>query len=448
MSYFSKRMNRNPVPLEGCRLQWPGLACGSRARGLSKQRPSIGHLCRDIFAVCAQPGSGFRVPGSAFRIPLFVLLTFIAPLESCLSYPTIPATGRLASTLVSTTVDSVLAKEYLASSSSYNGEGANVTGRIALIEDRFRGRSLDWMTLKEVSEATSPDFATIYFVRRCLADHTNELFQAAYSREFERIESLIRQGKWTGTVRKSLRGYKFLFIPGFHYLTDPTSGADFASERTLMGELGIDVQLATIQEDGTIEENAQIIAQIVRSESRYHPKLILVSTSKAGPETALALGKMLRPTETACVRAWISVGGLIRGTPLADRAMTWPNSWIVPSIFSMQKVDFRSVPGLTTRASRARMNNIRLPQHILVVQYVAAPLSGQIAEDVRSRYRYLSKYGPNDGLTLLADELIPGGVTIIELGVDHFYRDPDINVKSLAIANVVADAVSGKSPLR
>jgi len=214
-----------------------------------------------------------------------------------------------------------------------------------------------------------------------------------------------------------------------------------------MRELGINVHLAATQEDGTIEENAKIVAQTIRSESRYHPKLILVSTSKSGPETALALGKILGPDETISVRAWISVGGLIHGTPLADRAIALPQSWIIPLIFSLQKVSFRSVPDLTTRASRARTESIRLPQHILVVEYVAAPLSGDIAEDVGARYRYLRKYGPNDGLTLLADELIPGGVTIIEPGVDHFYRDPEINVKSLAIANVVADALNDRSSL-
>jgi hypothetical protein len=402
-------------------------------RGNPPRRTSRGRARSDHCAVCVR---------------LFALLAFIAPVEPCVSYPAIPATGRLGNTPISTTVDSVLAKVYLASSSGHKGEGGSVADRIAVTEEHFRGRPLDWLTLKELSEATSPDFATIYFVKRCLADHTNELFQAAYSREFERIESLIHQGKWSGIVRDSLRSYKFLFIPGFHYLTDPTSGADFASERTLMREVGIDVQLVATQEDGTIEQNAQIIAQIVRSESRYHSKLILVSTSKAGPETALALGRILQPAETTSIRAWISVGGLIRGTLLADRAMTWPNSWIVPIIFSLQDVDFRSVPGLTTRASRARMNSVRLPQNVLIVEYIGAPLSGQIAEDVRGRYSYLRKYGPNDGLTLLADELIAGGVAIIEPGVDHFYRDPDINVKSLAIANVVADALNSRSALR
>ena len=88
------------------------------------------------------------------------------------------------------------------------------------------------------------------------------------------------------------------------------------------------------------------------------------------------------------------------------------------------------------------MNSIRLPRKILAVQYVAAPLSGDIANDVRGRYIYLGKYGPNDGLTLLADELVPEGITIIEPGYDHFYRDPEINLKSMAIANLVADELN------
>jgi hypothetical protein len=388
---------------------------------------------------------GMQAKQASFCI---AVLAFIAPLEACLSYPAIPVTGRLANTSISTTIDSALAKEYLAGSSSHSAKGGNDAERIAGIEARFAGRPLDWSTLKEISEATSPDFATIYFINRCLADHTNQRFQAGYSRELQRVESLIRQRNWARIVRTSLRGYKILFIPGFHYLSDTTSGADFSSQRTLMRELGLDVQLAATEEDGTIEENAGIIARIVRSESKCHSKLILVSTSKAGPETALALGKILGSGETTSVRAWISVGGLIRGTLLADRVVTWPKSWIVRTIFSLEKTDFRSVPGLTARVNRARMNSIRLPQNILVVEFVAAPLSGNIADDVRARYRYLRKFGPNDGLTLLADELVPGGMTVFEPGFDHFYRDPEINLKSLAVVNFIAEELNNRSALQ
>jgi hypothetical protein len=382
----------------------------------------------------------WRIGGSGH---LLAILAILLP-GTCFAYPAIPATGYLANTRISTAVDSELAKYYLAASSRQSGASASISERIAAIERRFGGRPLDWMTLEEISNETSPDFGTIYFINRCLAEPTNERFQVGYSSELRRVESLIHQKNWAQAVRNGLRGYKLLFIPGFHYLTDPTSGADFANQRKLMRELGLDVQLAATEEDGTIEQNAEIIARIVRSESRYHSKLILVSTSKSGPETALALGRILGPGETNSVKAWISVGGLIRGTFLADRVTTWPKSWIAQSIFSLEKVDFRSLAGLTTRVSRPRMNSIRLSRRILVLEYVAAPLSGNIADDVRGRYTYLRKYGPNDGLTLLADELLPGGVTIIEPGLDHFYRDPEINLKSLAIANLVAEELNAR----
>jgi hypothetical protein len=109
--------------------------------------------------------------GCAYLIAILVL---IALLGACASYPTIPVTGRLANTPISTTVDSELAKYYLAVSSGHIN--ANVAQRINNIERRFGTRPLDWLILKELSEETSPDFATIFFINRCLSDHTNERF--------------------------------------------------------------------------------------------------------------------------------------------------------------------------------------------------------------------------------------------------------------------------------
>ena len=60
---------------------------------------------------------------------------------------------------------------------------------------------------------------------------------------------------------------------------------------------------------------------------------------------------------------------------------------------------------------------------------------------VRSRYVRLRKDGPNDGLTLLADELLPSGIAVIEPGIDHLYAAPDIEAKSVGLANVVAEAL-------
>ena len=47
--------------------------------------------------------------------------------------------------------------------------------------------------------------------------------------------------------------------------------------------------------------------------------LVVVSASKSGAEVALALGRVLTPAETSHVRAWVSIGGVLRGSPVADR---------------------------------------------------------------------------------------------------------------------------------
>jgi hypothetical protein len=90
---------------------------------------------------------------------LIAILALITLSGACVSYPTIPVTGRLANTPILTTVDSELAKYYLAVSSGYRPGSANVAERISSIERGLGTRPLDWLTLKEISEESSPDFA-------------------------------------------------------------------------------------------------------------------------------------------------------------------------------------------------------------------------------------------------------------------------------------------------
>jgi hypothetical protein len=341
-----------------------------------------------------------------------------------------------------TTVDSNLAKFYLKNSLDGYANNPGLDNQIAGIDQHYRAAPLDRQTLKAISRNASPDFAALFLIKRLLSNPRNLEFQTNYLAETKRIKSDLKRNEWSKIVQPALRGYRVVFAPGFHYLTDRSSGADFANQRQFFHELGVKVQLIRTEEDGTVEENAAIIAANIRALRSVD--IILVSTSKAGPEVALALGKILAPDETAPVKAWISVGGLIRGTPLADYATTWPQSWIVRLMFLYSRNGFQGIPGLTTAASRARMERIEIPPRIMIVEYIAVPLSGDIYGSVRSRYVRLRKGGPNDGLTLLADELLPNGIAVIEPGIDHFYAAPDIEIKSVALANVVAKALQGR----
>jgi hypothetical protein len=45
--------------------------------------------------------------------------------------------------------------------------------------------------------------------------------------------------------------------------------------------------------------------------------------------------------------------------------------------------------------------------------------------------------GPNDGLTMLVDQLLPGGLAIVEPDVDHYFDHPDRELRSLALLEVL-----------
>ncbi len=363
-------------------------------------------------------------------------------LVSCTSYPRIPVSGEVAGKPILTTVDSNLAKQYLESDLGGPSQNPRLGNQTARTDEQYRAAALNRQTLNAISQKTSPDFAALFLIKQLLSNPRNLKFQTDYLAETKRIKSDLKRDEWSRIARPALKKYEVLFVPGFHYVTDKSSGADFANQLQFFRELGVRVALLRTKEDGTVEENAAIIAANIRALN--DASAILVSTSKAGPEVALALGEMLAPDETTRVKAWISVGGLMRGTPLADYATTWPQSWIVRLMFRYSRTGFQGIPGLTTAASQARMERIRVPARIVIVEYIAVPLSGDIHGSVKSRYVRLRKDGPNDGLTLLADEFLPNGIAVIEPGIDHFYAASDIEAKSVAVANVVAEALQGR----
>jgi hypothetical protein len=54
--------------------------------------------------------------------------------------------------------------------------------------------------------------------------------------------------------------------------------------------------------------------------------------------------------------------------------------------------------------------------------------------------------GPNDGLTPLIDVLAHGGRTIVQVGLDHYYRDPELDLKTVALALTVASELGSELP--
>jgi hypothetical protein len=74
---------------------------------------------------------------------------------------------------------------------------------------------------------------------------------------------------------------------------------------------------------------------------------------------------------------------------------------------------------------------------VLVVNYIGIPLTGSLSSLAYGGFIELKNGGPNDGLSLLSDLILPRGLTLAELGRDHFLLDEQIDVRTIALAITV-----------
>jgi len=378
-----------------------------------------------------------------FEILCFLLSALLFLLSfGCATVPRYPVQGTLAGQAVATTIDSELSKYYLVHYLSNDRINPAYDQEIDRALAIWNQRPLDSDSLRDLTREFSPDFATLYFVSRVYQDPISQKAQDAFHAHVATLRA--KAAKEISRIAKRFAPYLIAFVPGYAYKRDPTTGADFARQRRLMNHAGFRNVLIETDELATIEKNATIIASEILRLKEEHDRIILVSTSKGGTEVALAIGKLLPPERLQGVKAWISIGGLLRGTPSADQALQWPKSWLVRTAFFFTGLRGEVIEDLSTKKRREVFAQLEFPGDILTLQYVGAPLSGQIAEYVKGRYDDLKSLGPNDGLTLLADELVEGGIVITDIGLDHYYLDPDIDLKTFALASVVLELLEGR----
>jgi triacylglycerol esterase/lipase EstA (alpha/beta hydrolase family) len=206
----------------------------------------------------------------------------------------------------------------------------------------------------------------------------------------------------------------------------------------LLTASGIANEMIVTDEWGLTDENANILANRLRVLSQQHEKIILVSASKGGLETAVALGKIMKPEETKSIKAWISVGGVLKGSPVADTYLCWPKCWIAEIGLWTKGKRINLIQDVSYKKRTEDFKQLQFPENIKIIHFIGAPLATQINKEIKSLYCSIIHLGPNDGLTPLADELTEKGIVITELGLDHHYRSPNIDKKTIALALVVA----------
>lgn len=335
------------------------------------------------------------------------------------------AVGQAGGDTVESAVDSEIARYFLEEYLQGKRSEPRFDGPIDSIVKGVSGRALTNASLKGVVARTSPDFGALLFAH--LETQRNQAVKTAFLREY----GLARQGRMD--LHDAAERFKIVLVPGLFYRSKPETKGDLREVKSVLEAEGIEVVSIPIQEAGTVEENAGIIAAFIRREPATRKRLILVSTSKGGPETLFALGHLIGEEDAGKVALWFSIGGALRGSYLADRWLRWPFRGLAVAVGWLKGFSIDMIASLSVAESALRMERIRMPQHIRIIHFVGVPLSGTVIGEMQGGYRSLLPYGPNDGITLLPDEVLPGAEVITALGLDHWYRDPDIRLKIPAL---------------
>ena len=370
-----------------------------------------------------------------FVWPRFISwLCFFICLPACAG---LPVSGNVGGQTITTRVDSEAARYYLANYLAGIRSNAALDERIDRIYQGADGSMPDRSELKRLSDEFSIDFAALYLADWIARTPADRNFRDAFLQAQDYTRKAFRDGRVQLPAQAT--DYEVMFVPGYLYKRHPLTGADLAAPMAALRHVGLAHHFVETDEEGAIEANATLVAQAIRARAYMKRRLIVVSVSKSGPEVALALTQ-LGPTVTGQVAAWINIVGMLQGTPLADESLAQELEDLIGS------VDIAGIESLTTERSRQRFETLRIPQHILVLNYIGIPLTGSISSLARTGFVDLRKYGPNDGLALLTDLIVPSGLTLAELGRDHFLLDEQTDVTTVALAIAVIRRLGNRRP--
>lgn len=352
------------------------------------------------------------------------LLSALLLLSACAG---LPVRGSVGGQTIETRVDSEAARYYLGSYLAGRRSDAALDERIDRIYQNANGSLPDRTELKRLSDEFSVDFAALYLADQIALLSINRRFRRAFDQIYEYTRKAFPEGR---VKLPAASDYEVLVVPIFLYQRLPGSGADLAAPRAALKKVGLSCHFVETDDDGAIEANADLVANAIRDRAQSGRRLIIMSASKSGPEVALALTR-LGSAETRHVAAWINTAGVLQGTPVVDEPLFSELEFLVGEI------DIDGKDSLTIKRSRQRFDSFRIPDHVLVVNYFGVPVTGSISFWGRRGFSTLRKYGPNDGISLLPDMIFPGGVTLTELGGDHFMRRKPFDITTLALAITV-----------
>lgn len=361
-----------------------------------------------------------------------LLLAGAVAVVACFVLPAaIPARGRFHGFELDTTVDSESARYYVESYAQGRIDDPRLHEAIDTLKRDFGARIPNHVDLRLLARTHSVDFAALFFADQLLSLERN----AAINRRLETSLERTRQGE---VAVANPDGIVIVLVPGYDYKENgPLTGADLQDQIVVLEELGFRVEFVNVDPIGTVRESAAMISD--RLEQLAGTPTLVAGPSSAGPAIQTALSRL---GPGSGVRAWLNLGGTLQGVPLLDWFEHFPQRLVFNAVVWAQSWRHDSFDSLTNRVLRERFAQLSIPEDILVFNYISMSLSGDISQFGWKTYLLMRPDGPNDGLSLLPDLLLPEGQTIVSPKGDHFFaEDPLIQQKTVALVLTILDSI-------
>ncbi|MDB5292931.1 MAG: hypothetical protein JWL69_4172 [Phycisphaerales bacterium] len=216
---------------------------------------------------------------------------------------------------------------------------------------------------------------------------------------------------------------RIIVMPGAFHVEHPGTGANGSRVMELAGALGWPAERIAVPSLAPMDDNAAALAEhLARRPGR---PAVLVSLSKGSADVCAALKRPNAARELRDVRAWVSLSGIVSGTPLVE--------WLrlrrlrclgVRLLLRLRGQRFAALDELRRGPGSPLAAPPMLPSGMRAIHVLAFPLVRYLSNDwARRGHARLSSLGPNDaGGILLADAVnLPGHVYPV-WAADHYLR--------------------------
>lgn len=234
--------------------------------------------------------------------------------------------------------------------------------------------------------------------------------------------------------------FRIVMVPGSWYASLPHTRADGSVALNAAQALGYESELVPVDETGTLANNADFLIDWL---GRSDQPTILVSVSKGGADVKTALALAGGTGVFRRVVAWINLGGLLHGTPMAEWLLSWnPLAATVRLAHGTRGRSFSFLSDLRRGGGAPLDAPLRLPPGMRMISVAGFPLRRHLVKGVvRYSHRRLSEEGPNDGALILSDfASLPGDLYPV-WGSDHYLR-PEAEMAAL-FAALLGDITAG-----